>query len=187
MKAAPGRLRDIAEELARTTGLRVQIIGGSLIAAPPPCGKHAGTVGRLRVRLDQRLPAGLAGYQVSSVGTPDDDEDYATPDLVVLPTDWGRSDEWLADPRDAALAVEVAARADGASGTTPGADWYAAAGLAALLAVDPRKGTWTYFTHPRDREYRGVLRGRYGEPVPLTAPFTDELPTVDLPLYAPRR
>ncbi|WP_405004800.1 Uma2 family endonuclease [Kitasatospora purpeofusca] len=187
MKAAPGRLRDTAEEIARSTGLRVQIIGGTLIAAPPPCGKHAGTVRRLRLRLDRRLPAGLAGYQVSSVGTPDDDEDYATPDLVVLPTGWEGSDEWLADPRDAALAVEVVSRTERAGGTTPGAGWYAGAGVAALLAVDPRKGVWTYFTHPRDGAYRGVLHGRYGEPVPLTAPFTGELPTLDLPLYAPRR
>ncbi|WP_328956554.1 hypothetical protein [Kitasatospora purpeofusca] len=41
-------------------------------------------------------------------------------------------------------------------------------------------------TGVRDGAYRGVLHGRYGEPVPLTAPFTGELPTVDLPLYAPR-
>ncbi|MCX4685889.1 hypothetical protein OG401_16530 [Kitasatospora purpeofusca] len=69
----------------------------------------------------------------------------------------------------------------------PGADWSPVRGVAALLAVDPRKGGWTYFTHPRDGAYRGVLHGRYGEPVPLTAPFTGELPTVELPLYAPRR
>ncbi|MFE6749180.1 Uma2 family endonuclease [Kitasatospora purpeofusca] len=187
MKAAPGRLRDTAEELARTTGLRVQIIDGSLIATRPPCGKHAGTVRRLRLRLDQRLPDGLAGYQVSSVGTPDNDEDYATPDLVVLPTGWGTNDEWLSDPRDAALAVEVAPRTERTRGSTCKAGWHAAAGVAALLAVDPRNGVWTYFTRPRDGAYRGVLRGRYGEPVPLTAPFTGELPTVDLPLYAPRR
>ncbi|MGY0461934.1 Uma2 family endonuclease [Kitasatospora sp. cg17-2] len=140
MKAAPGRLRDTAEEIARTTGLRVQIIGGTLIAAPPPCGKHAGTVRRLRLRLDRRLPDGLAGYQVSSVGTPEDDEDYATPDLVVLPTDWERSDEWLADPHDVALAVEVASRTERASGTTPGADWYGAAGRRRSAGRRPPQG-----------------------------------------------
>lgn len=30
----PGRLRDAAEEIERSTGLRVQIIGGTLVVSP---------------------------------------------------------------------------------------------------------------------------------------------------------
>ncbi|MER7850107.1 Uma2 family endonuclease [Kitasatospora sp. NPDC096077] len=182
----PGRLRDAAEEIERSTGLRVQIIGGTLVMSPTPRGKHAGTVRRLRVQLDPALPADLGAYEVSSVYMPGDDEDYVTPDLVVLPVDWEEDDEWLTDPHEVALAVEVISTSERVSLITAKTSWYAVAGVPVLLAVDPRKGEWTLHTHPRDGEYQGVLHGKYGEPVPLPSPLPAELDTSGLPLYAPR-
>ncbi|MFE2727873.1 Uma2 family endonuclease [Kitasatospora sp. NPDC059327] len=182
----PGRLRDAAEEIERSTGLHVQIIGGTLVMSPTPRGKHAGTVRRLRIQLDPRLPSGLGAFEVSSILMPDNDEDYVTPDLVVLPTDWEENDDWLADPRDVALAVEVISSSERAGGIAAKAEWYAIAGVAVLLSIDPRKGAWTLYTHPRDGAYQGVLHGKYGEPVPLAAPLPPELRTDELPLYAPR-
>ncbi|MET8979429.1 hypothetical protein ABZX85_27895 [Streptomyces sp. NPDC004539] len=55
------------------------------MTSPIACGKHAGTVRRLRVQIESRLPAGLAPYAMSSVAMPEDPDDYATPDLTVLP------------------------------------------------------------------------------------------------------
>ncbi|MEU9042192.1 MULTISPECIES: Uma2 family endonuclease [unclassified Kitasatospora] len=177
----------MAEEIEQRTGLRVQIIGGTLVMSPPPRGKHAGTVRRLRVQLDPRLPADLAAYEVSSIHMPDDDEDYATPDLVVLPIAWDDDDEWLADPHDVELAVEVISTSERVSHIAAKTSWYAIAGVPVLLAVDPRAGSWTLHTHARDGEYQGVLRGKYGEPVPLPAPLSMELDTAGLPLYTPKR
>lgn len=118
---------------------------------------------------------------------PDNDEDYVTPDLVVLPVDWDRDDDWLADPRDVAFAMEVISNSEGAGSVATKTDWYASAGVAVLLAVDPRKGVWTLYTHPRDGAYQGILNGEFGEPVPLAAPLPGELSTAELPVYAPRR
>ncbi|AUY51468.1 Uma2 family endonuclease [Streptomyces sp. CB01881] len=183
----PGRLRDAAEEIERSTGLRVQIIGGTLVMSPARRGKHAGTVRRLRIQLDPQLPADLGAYEVSSIYMPGNDEDYVTPDLVVLPVDWDEDDAWLADPHEVALAVEVISNSEGVRSIATKTDWYAGASVAVLLAVDPRNGTWTLYTHPRDGAYQGVLHGKYGEPVPLAAPLPPELQTASLPLYAPRR
>ncbi|MET9182385.1 Uma2 family endonuclease [Kitasatospora aureofaciens] len=183
----PGRLRDAAEEIERSTGLRVQIIGGTLVMPPPPRGKHAGTTKRLSRQLDAGLPDSLGAYEVSSIAMPDNAEDYATPDLVVLPRDWEDDDEWLADPHDVELAVEVISTSERISLIAAKTSWYALAGVPVLLAVDPRKGAWTLHTHPRDGEYQGVLHGKYGEPVPLPSPLPAELDTSGLPLYAPRR
>ncbi|MFF9645490.1 Uma2 family endonuclease [Kitasatospora aureofaciens] len=182
----PGRLRHVAEEIERSTGLRVQIIGGTPVMSPPPRGKQAGTTKRLSRQLDAGLPDSLGAYEVSSIAMPDNAEDYATPDLVVLPRDWEDDDEWLADPRDVELAVEVISTSERISLIAAKTSWYAIAGVPALLAVDPRKGEWTLHTHPRDGEYQGVLHGKYGEPVPLPSPLPSELNTHDLPLYAPR-
>ncbi|WP_369690313.1 hypothetical protein [Nocardia miyunensis] len=81
-------------------------MGGKLVTSPTPRGKHAGTIRRLRHQLEAQMPPGLAAYQVSSIALPDDDDDYCTPDLVVLPDSWDIDDEWLADPADVESAVE---------------------------------------------------------------------------------
>ncbi|GAA1387525.1 hypothetical protein GCM10009639_12620 [Kitasatospora putterlickiae] len=180
----PGALRTAAGRLSRLTGLGVEVIGGTLVLAPPRRGRHAGTVERLRARLDAGLPDGFAAYQCSSLGMPGDRDDYATPDLVVLPVDWGGDEHWLADPHEAALAVEVVPRSKGARDVTVKSDWYAAAEVRALLVLDPRNGTWTLRTDPCDGAYRGTVRGRYGEPVVPAAPLPEGLSTDGLPLYA---
>ncbi|MEV0536908.1 Uma2 family endonuclease [Kitasatospora sp. NPDC050463] len=182
----PGRLRDAAEEIERSTGLRAQIIGGTVMSSPTLRGKHAGTVQVLRDQLIPQLPKDLRAYEVSSIYMPDDEDDYATPDLVVLPKDWGRDDEWLADPRDVAIALEVISSSERVSGIATKTDWYATAGVAVLLTADPRKGTWTLYTHPRDGAYQGVRHGKDGVPVPLAAPLPPELRTDELPLHAPK-
>ncbi|MFJ2866144.1 Uma2 family endonuclease [Kitasatospora sp. NPDC087314] len=176
----------MAEEIERSTGLRVQIIGGILVTSPTPRGKHAGTVKCLSRQLDDKLPADLGAYEVSSINMPDNAEDDATPDLVVLPSGWEDDDDWLADPHDVELAVEVISTSERVSHIATKTSRYAIAGVPVLLAVDPRKGAWTLRTHPRDGEYQGVLHGKYGEPVPLPAPLPAELDTSRLPLYGPR-
>ncbi|MFB7127848.1 Uma2 family endonuclease [Kitasatospora xanthocidica] len=183
----PGRLRDVAEEIEQRTGLRVQIIGGTLVMSPTPRGKHAGTVQVLRDQLIPKLPKDLRVYENSSICMPDNEDDYATPDLVVFPKDWGDDDEWLADPGDVAFALEVISTSERISGIAAKTEWYAIAGVAVLVAADPRDGTWTLYTHPRDGEYQGVLHGKYGEPIPLTDPLPAELQTDELPIYTPRR
>ncbi|MFJ9843899.1 Uma2 family endonuclease [Kitasatospora sp. NPDC101155] len=182
----PGKLRRAAEEIEQHTGLRVQIIGGALLMSPPRRGKHAGTVRCLRERIGSQLPTGLDVYESSSIALPDDQDDYATPDLLVLPTEWASEDSWLADTRGVVLAVEVAPSPSRVTHIATKTSWYAIAGVPVLLAVDPRKGAWTLHTHPRDGEYQGVLHGKYGEAVPLPSPLPAELDTSGLPLYAPR-
>jgi hypothetical protein len=49
--------------------------------------------------------------------------------------------------------------------------------------MDPRKGVWTLYSHPRDGAYQGVLRGAYGDEVPLPGPLPQAVQTADLPLY----
>ncbi|MFD5433120.1 Uma2 family endonuclease [Kitasatospora sp. NPDC127067] len=184
--ARSGRLRRTAEGIERRTGLRVEIIGGTLLMSPPRRGKHAGTVRHLREDLGPQLPANLGAYESSSIALPDDEDDYATPDLIVLPVEWENEDDWRADPRHAALAVQVVPGPSLITHISTRTSWYAIAGVPVLLTVDPRKGAWTLHTRPRDGEYQGVLHGTYGEAVPLPAPLPAELDTSGLPLYAPR-
>ncbi|MFD5075384.1 Uma2 family endonuclease [Streptomyces sp. NPDC058371] len=182
-KPRPGNLREVAEKIEEATGLRVQVLGGNLVMSPTPRGKHAGAIRYLRRQIEQALPDGLGAYEVSSVMMPDDRDDYATPDLVVLPESWDIDDDWLADPLDVALAVEVISQSEKSKEIRDKADWYAVAGVAVLLVVDPRKGTWALHTHPDNGAYRDVLPGKYGEPVPLPDPLGLEVATDGFPVY----
>lgn len=183
MHPRPGNLREVAEQIERATGLRVEILGGSLVMSPTPRGKQAGTIRRLRRQLEPQLPEGLAAYEVSSIPMPDDPDDYCTPDLVILPESWEEDDEWLADPADVELAVEVTSQSEKARRISDKNGWYAAAGVRTLLVVDPRFGRWTLFTHPKDGEYHGRLDGSYGDDVPLPEPLGSALDTGCLPRY----
>lgn len=169
----PGNLREVAEQIEASTGLRVEIIGGSLVISPTPRGKRGGTIRRLRVQIERLLPERLAPYEVSSVAMPEDMDDYATPDLTALPVRWDEDDSWLADPGDVALAVEVISQSEKAKDITDKNGWYARAGVSVLLVLDPRTGRWKLHTRPRGGEYHGRLDGEYGETIDL---LTDRHP-----------
>ncbi|MFC9898434.1 Uma2 family endonuclease [Nocardia sp. NPDC127579] len=179
----PGNLRVVAEEIEITTGLRVEILGGNLVMSPTPRGKHAGTILRLRQQLQPRMPQGLQPFEVTSIPMPDDDDDYCTPDLIVLPESWADDDDWLADAADVELAVEVISQSEKARQITDKNGWYAVAGVKTLLVIDPRQGEWSLYTHPKSGEYKGRLDGIYGDSIPLPEPFGFELDSGCLPRY----
>ena len=182
-KPRPGNLREVAEKIEEATGLRVQVLGGKLVMSPTPRGKHAGAIRYLRHQLEPVMPDGLGVYEVSSVMMPGERDEYATPDLVVLPEEWDDDDDWLADPRDVALAVEVISQSEKSREIRDKTDWYAVAGVAAILVIDPRNGTWALHTHPDNGAYQDVLPGKFGEPLPLPPPLGFEVATDRFRLY----
>lgn len=183
MHPRPGNLRGVAEQIERATGLRVEILGGALVMSPTPRGKHAGTIRRLRHQLESVMPEGLAAYEVTSIAMPGDIDDYCTPDLVVLPDAWDTDDEWLADPADVELAVEVISKSEKAHQITGKNGWYGAAGVRALLVIDPRFGRWALYREPSTGVYPDPVEGDFGAPIVLAAPLSMSLDTACLPLY----
>ncbi|MEU9947908.1 Uma2 family endonuclease [Streptomyces sp. NPDC047939] len=156
---------------------------GSLVMSPTPRGKHVGTIRRLRRQLESRLPSGTAAYEVTSVGMPDDPDDYATPDLVLLPDEWDEGDAWLADPADAVLAGEAISQSEKARDIGQKDGWYAVAGVAALLVIDPRHGTWAPYARPESGSYQERSGGKFGEDVPLPEPPALVVATDSFPRY----
>ncbi|MFD6876890.1 MULTISPECIES: Uma2 family endonuclease [unclassified Streptomyces] len=114
---------------------------------------------------------------------PDDPDDYATPDLTIGPRAFKEDDGWLLEADAIALAVEVISPSERLRGINEETAWYAAARVSRLLQIDPRTGTWSLFTRPGEGEHKGVVHGKYGEPVPLPADLGGDLPTSGLPLY----
>ncbi|MGH4029405.1 Uma2 family endonuclease [Actinomycetota bacterium Odt1-20B] len=68
---------------------------------------------------------------------------------------------WLLDPRDIELAVEVITPSEKSRAIADKNDWYALAGVATLLVIDPRHGTWALHTRPEGGSYQDVLPGKF--------------------------
>jgi Uma2 family endonuclease len=61
---------------------------------------------------------------------------------------------------------------------------YAKAGVPLYLLVDQEPGEWTLFALAEGwQRYQVAAAGKYGEPVPLPAPFGFQLATADWPRY----
>lgn len=72
---------------------------------------------------------------------------------------------------------ERAAQINGKNG------WYAAAGVRALLVIDPRVGRWAVFAGPAAGGYAELIEGIYGDPISLLDPLGLSLDTACLPRY----
>lgn len=183
LRPRPGNLRDVAEQIEEATGLRVQVLGGSLVMSPTPRGKHAGVIYRLEEAIRPTLSGALVAAESVSIEMPDDSDDYVTPDLTVCPAGFLESDDWLIDPRDVELAVEVISQSEKARDISQKNDWYAVAGVAALLVIDPRHGTWALHTLPEGGAYQERAGGKYGEEIRLPDPLGLVVATDAFPRY----
>lgn len=186
VRLGPDRLRAAARVLRRV-GLRVEI-DAAHPASPPRPGKHAGIVRAVRLGLAPRLPQELVAVESVSVAADPWSGAYVRPDLCVCPARFLASDESLLHPQAVDIAVEVVLPGASAQDVALAADRYAAAGVRALLVIDPRTeyGSWTLHSEPVAGHYWLNRTGRYGDPVPLAAagPPTAGLPTAGLPRYA---
>jgi Uma2 family endonuclease len=175
-------MRQAAEVAEEATGLRAEIIWGVLMMSPTPF-KHARVINVINEQLMSALPEGLEAFQVASVALPYDPDDYATPDLLVGDSALGESDDWLAEPGSVVFVLEVVSKSNSTKDTRDMVRWYAEAGIPSYLVIDPRDGTWTLHTEPRQGEYQGSLHKRYGDDVVLSD-LGVKLSTESLPLYA---
>lgn len=179
----PKGLRRAAELLEDFEGYRTEIIGGTLMMSPTPRYKHARILNRIHDQLLVGLPEDFEDFQVGSITSPQAGEDYATPDLVVLPSEWGESDEWLAPADLVELVVEVVSKSNPTSDTIDKVAWYANAHIPLYLLVDPRNGTWKLYATPADGRYRSCVEGDFKESIDLPQPFGFSLSTDDFKTY----
>lgn len=194
------RLNRAATLLRRLTGIRIEIDQPVPPPRPPArCVKHAAIVGELGEALRSVLPPGRSLVQHAGLGLADRDQAaYAFPDLVVCRSDLLGSEDPYLHPQAVDIIVEVVVRHATSASVERAVDRYAAAGVRALLVVDPRPltaertGTWALHTEPVGGHYWATARGTFGAGTPrsdprtitLPRPFRGELRLATLPVYA---
>ncbi|MGI5338000.1 Uma2 family endonuclease [Streptomyces sp. CA-181903] len=178
-----GEPREIAEQIEQASGLRVEIIRGTLMMSPTPRRRHNLTIRCLRKLLAPHIDPDRDLFEVTSIPLPADPDDYATPDGVVCPVEAMDSDDWLLPGEDVDLAVEVTSPSERAVGTADKIVWYAEARVPVLLYLHPATGDWALYSRPSEDGYRTVTQGKYGDPAPLPEHLGGDLPTEHLPRY----
>ncbi|MBM9620708.1 Uma2 family endonuclease [Streptomyces zhihengii] len=171
-RLVPRDPRGVARLVTRATGLRAEVLGGSLVLTRTDCAVRTETV-RL---LADRIAGGGEWEAVGGcpVDMPLDADDFAVPDLLVRKAGAGGRP---------VLAVEVVSRAEKGRGLSGKAEWYAAAYLPLLLVVDPREGRWSLCSGPDGAAFTRTGQGVYGEAAVLPAPFAGAVPTAGLPVH----
>ncbi|MEU1278767.1 Uma2 family endonuclease [Streptomyces sp. NPDC005805] len=181
----PGTPRELARVVSRVSGLRVGVIGGSMVLTRTDCPTRSETARLLAEELADGPPAGAPVVERAvPMAMPFDADDFAVPDLV-LRTSGGRPPVpgRMLSTHEVALAVEVVPRQEKAPEPTQRPAWYAVACVPALLVVDPRYGTWAVHSRPEHGRYRVRRQGAYGEDVVLPEQLRGPVGTARLPLH----
>lgn len=176
-------LRSLAEDLDRYEGYRVEIIGGELVMSPSPRLSHARVWRMIHDQLQGVLPDGLVSGWGESVTSPAHGEDFVEPDLMVYLESCEQTEDWFASGEEVPLVVEVVSASNATRDTVDKPKWYAIAGVALFLLIDPRESAWRLYSEPGDGQYRVTRDGRFGDPIPVPAPIGIELNTDEFRQY----
>lgn len=166
-------------------GCKVEIIEGIVTAAPPPNTKHNLTAARVQRLLYTVIPEDWNIYQTLGVELPGQSGLFV-PDLAVVPdaaVDGGPPTHIPADTLE--LVVEVTSPSNAVHDRVQKLRSYAAAAVPLYLLLDrcrPGTSIATLYGEPEDGHYRVLETVKYGEELPLPAPFDVTLDTGSLPL-----
>lgn len=179
-------LRSLADRLLETT--RVEYVDeGVLLVMNPPGFEHRRIVRGIVTSLTRAYPALTpVDWSVYSADFQWDLSDgsgrFYVPDVVVVHPDAQTKD---AERAAIALVVEVTSPASPDTVLNDRATkprQYAKAGISLYLLVDQERAEWTLHALAEGwQRYQVAAGGKYGEPVPLPAPFGFEIATAEWP------
>ncbi|MFV2197765.1 Uma2 family endonuclease [Nocardiopsis sp. LOL_012] len=100
-------------------------------------------------------------------------EDFASPDLLIVPVEVEEEDGWLVDPDNVDCVVEVVSPSNHSNDTKVKPSLYTRWRVPLCLLIDPREGTVRVYWDPRGGEYRAHHDTVFGEEVVLPKPLKD--------------
>ncbi|AQT74075.1 MULTISPECIES: Uma2 family endonuclease [Streptomyces] len=164
-------------------GCKVEIIEGIVTVAPPPVNDHNLIAELVQQRLYSVIPDGWGVFQTLNVAIPSRSGLYI-PDLAVVPRKAVPRGENFTPADAAELVVEITSRSNAVHDRVAKLNGYAAAGIPLYLLIDPHatgSPTIHLYGESSDGKYRVLWAGKFGETVPLPAPFDLALDTFGFP------
>ncbi|MEU3993435.1 Uma2 family endonuclease [Streptomyces platensis] len=176
-------LLDYFLALETPTGFRAELIEGEIVVTPPTDGTHEHCFSRVvsQIMRKSAVDMDVSGYK--GLAMPRGGrcpKNHVIPDATIAPSEirlFRGAEPWM--PSDGvAMVVEV-------TSSNPERDrkakrhCYARAGIPLYLLVDRGKSTLTLFSEPSGDDYAGHNTAPIGKSLPLPAPFSFDLETID--------
>lgn len=173
------------EETDWPEGCKAEIIEGTVRVTPPAMNHHACIASRIQGALYPTLPEEWGVFQRQSVTVPSC-RALLTPDVLVLPSAVlaEAAADYHVPATHALLVAEITSPSTAVQDRIEKLFAYARAGVPLYLLIDPHAtGSPTIHLHgePRDGKYRVLWAGKFGEAVPVPAPFDLALDTFSFP------
>ncbi|MFF3546205.1 Uma2 family endonuclease [Streptomyces platensis] len=174
-------LLDYFLALETPEGFRAELIEGEIIVTPPTDGNHERFFSRLTKQI---LVKSATDMDVSGgkglLLNPADRKNHVIPDATFAPTELDvflDAEPWM--PSDGVTLVMEVTSSKPEHDRVRKRHCYAHAGIPFYLLVDRGEGTITLFSDPTGNDYAGHNTVPIGKPVPLPAPFSFDLETID--------
>ncbi|GAB7183769.1 Uma2 family endonuclease [Kitasatospora sp. Ki12] len=176
------RVLTYARTLVPPPGWKVEASGGAIIITASPSTAHAHTLWLVRHQLDAHCPSDLMPSENTDLVSPGISR-LRNPDLTYFPCSVLESGGNEVPAEQAAIAVEIVSPSNPENDLVGKVRDYPLMDIPLYLLIDPRTGAVTLYSEPSATGYHRQWTGKFGDRVPIPAPFDFELATDGLVRY----
>ncbi|MFJ3216137.1 Uma2 family endonuclease [Kitasatospora sp. NPDC086801] len=176
------RLLAYAQSLTPPAGWKIEISGDEIIMMAGPSVIHQRNLLLIREQFDARRPSDLMPSENTDLASPNVGK-LRNPDLTYIPLSVVELGGNEVPAEEAAIAVEVVSPSNPENDLVGKVRDYPLMRIPMYLLIDPRKGDITLYSEPSGGVYHQQWTGRFGDRVPIPAPFGFELATDGLIRY----
>ncbi|MEU6234202.1 Uma2 family endonuclease [Kitasatospora sp. NPDC047058] len=160
------RLLAYAQSLNPPSGWKVEVSGDEIIMTAGPSVIHQRNLQIVREQFDAHRPAGLMPSENTDLASPNTGK-LRNPDLTYIPVS----------------TVELVSPSNPENDLVGKVRDYPLMHIPLYLVIDPREGALTLHSEPDGGTYHQRWTGKFGDLVPVPAPFGFELATGELIRY----
>ncbi|MBD0671512.1 Uma2 family endonuclease [Streptomyces sp. CBMA156] len=170
------RLLAYAQSLTPPSGWKIEISGDEIIMTAGPSVIHQRNLLLVREQFDAHRPADLMPSENTDLASPNVGK-LRNPDLTYIPLSVLEEGGNQVPAEQAAIAVEIVSPSNPENDLVGKVRDYPLMAIPLYLLIDPREGELTLYSEPSGSGYHRQWSGKFGDPVPVPAPFGFTLAT----------
>ncbi|MGY0461153.1 Uma2 family endonuclease [Kitasatospora sp. cg17-2] len=171
-----------AQSLTPPSGWKIEVSGDEIIMMAGPSVIHQRNLLLVREQFDAHRPRDLMPSENTDLSSPNTGK-LRNPDLTYIPLATVELGGNQVPAELAVIAVEIVSPSNPENDLVGKVRDYPQMGIPLYLVIDPREGTLTLHSEPGNGAYHRRWTGKFGDAVPVPAPFDFELATAELLRY----
>ncbi|WP_441249310.1 Uma2 family endonuclease [Kitasatospora sp. McL0602] len=173
------QLLEYAQTLTPPSGWKIEVSGDEIIMMAGPSVVHQRNLLVVREQFDAHRPTDLMPSENTDLASPNIGK-LRNPDLTYIPITVVERGGNEVPAELAAIAVEIVSPSNPENDLIGKVRDYPLMNIPLYLLIDPRDGEITLFSDPAGGSYHRRWNGRFGDRVPVPAPFGFDLATTEL-------